>query len=193
MSGAVFDAPGDVAHVLHLAALEVEHMWCRPSGADLMLGLIDEREPWRGVGDDLPVESLTLCGALHRVTGLEVLAVPDLSRAEWRPLWDAITLALARHTGVWEHPRTGADAISSVLAWERTVATEDDVSSVLTLAAELAAQRATSVECPACACDPRPGETARGEPCPTCDGAERLSLHPHRWTLRLVRTEETCR
>lgn len=176
------------ALVIELAAEDIETLgWCRPMGADICLGLVDHSEPWEGVDDHIPPETLTLVGALHRATGAEVVSWVCLTRAEWRPLWDALVLALAAHTGIWGRPRTGLHAVESVTRWERTVATHQDVLAVMRRAVAYARDSATTIDCPSCGCDPRPGETPRGDACPVCDGLGVVQLHPGRWLLRAVR------
>lgn len=178
--------PLSAALVLSMAADDVAELgWCRSVG-DLPLGLAADGTEWMGRGDARLPARLTLLGALHRQTGVEVLCWADLVTAPMRPLWDALVLAVAAQTGVWDAPVRGLDQARSVLAWERDVATHGDVVVVLRMAAELARRGAVAVECPWCACDSRPGETLRGEPCPMCHGLAAHSLHPRRWALALV-------
>lgn len=156
------------ALVLELAADDVETLgWCRPAGDDITLGLIGDGELWEGVHDHLPPEQLTLVGALHRATGADALSWACLAGEEWRPLWDALVLALAAHTGIWERPRTGLHAIESVMRWERTVATHEDVLAVMRRSVAYARDSATAL-----------APTARLGP---------VQLHPRRWQLSVVR------
>jgi hypothetical protein len=163
--------------------------WCRPSRVvdELQLGLHrDMVTPWRGRTDPLAAARLTLLGALHTASTVDASCWADLSRARLRPLWDALVLAVGAFAGVWDGPTTGQAQIESVLRWERDAGAHGDVVGVLHLAAQFARAGTATTDCPWCACDPRPGENARGDTCELCHGTATISLHPRRWMPRLV-------
>jgi len=128
--------------------------------------------PWeRPIGDDDLSGIVTM---LARVSTLRADHWAQLATPSWRPVIDALTLAVASIAGIWTRPRTGLQQIESVLRWEREAGCAEDVVLVLSEAAWIAETGRVYLPCPT-----RCGIQSE---CPICHGVGVLTLRHDRWT-----------